>query len=323
MGSVLVGCPANQARSAKCQPASIVPCPGPASASALAPIRDRPPAASVTIPGLQRITPLRCVLRCAREHAQPGMRPERSVMPSERPAPNCASRDFSVGSRRTSLGSKGQSMKNYLDGGEAILEAFRKLKVDYIMSSPGSEWSPVWEALARQKLNKAAGPTFVESWHENVAVNMATGYTLMTGRPQAVLLHAAVGMLQGSMGVHGAHAERSADGGDVGRIELARRRPGPRHRAAVVRRAHRRRHRAVRRAGRQMGALGDQPLHALRKRGARRRNGAARAARAGLSQRAARTHAARLDAAARMRATCRPPRSCRRPPRTCSRSPTC
>jgi len=95
-------------------------------------------------------------------------------------------------------------MKNYLDGGEAILEAFRKLKVDYIMSSPGSEWSPVWEALARQKLNRAAGPTFVESWHENVAVNMATGYTLMTGRPQAVLLHAAVGMLQGSMGVHGA-----------------------------------------------------------------------------------------------------------------------
>jgi acetolactate synthase-1/2/3 large subunit len=95
-------------------------------------------------------------------------------------------------------------MKNYLDGGEAILEAFRKLKIDYIMSSPGSEWSPVWEALARQKLEKKAGPTFIESWHETLAVNMAAGYTLMTGRPQAVLLHAAVGMLQGSMGVHGA-----------------------------------------------------------------------------------------------------------------------
>src|SRR5258708_27695013 len=95
-------------------------------------------------------------------------------------------------------------MKNYLDGGEAILEAFRKLKIDYIMSSPGSEWSPVWEALARQKLDRKPGPTFVESWHETLAVNMATGYTLMTGRPQAVLLHAGVGMLQGSMGVHGA-----------------------------------------------------------------------------------------------------------------------
>src|SRR5258707_9666271 len=94
--------------------------------------------------------------------------------------------------------------RTYLDGGEAILEAFRKLKIDYIMSSPGSEWSPLWEALARQKLDNKAGPTFVESWHETLAVNMATGYTLVTGRPQAVLLHAGVGMLQGSMGVHGA-----------------------------------------------------------------------------------------------------------------------
>src|ERR1041385_5059209 len=72
------------------------------------------------------------------------------------------------------------------------------------MSSPGSEWSPVWEALARQKLENKAGPTFIESWHETLAVNMATGYTLITGRPQATLLHAGVGMLQGSMGVHGA-----------------------------------------------------------------------------------------------------------------------
>jgi acetolactate synthase-1/2/3 large subunit len=95
-------------------------------------------------------------------------------------------------------------MKNYLDGGEAILEAFRRLKIDYIMSSPGSEWSPIWEALARQKLENRAGPTFVESWHETLAVNMASGYTLITGRPQAVLLHAGVGVLQGSMGIHGA-----------------------------------------------------------------------------------------------------------------------
>jgi acetolactate synthase-1/2/3 large subunit len=95
-------------------------------------------------------------------------------------------------------------MKNYLDGGEAILEAFRKLKIDYIMSSPGSEWSPIWEALARQKVDNKAGPAFMESWHETLAVNMAAGYTLITGRPQAVLVHAAVGMLQGSMGVHSA-----------------------------------------------------------------------------------------------------------------------
>src|SRR5262249_18676029 len=95
-------------------------------------------------------------------------------------------------------------MKNYLDGGEAILEAFRKLKIDYIMSSPGSEWSPIWEALARQKIENKSGPTFIESWHETLAVNMAAGYTLMTGKMQAVLVHAGVGVLQASMGIHGA-----------------------------------------------------------------------------------------------------------------------
>ncbi len=49
-------------------------------------------------------------------------------------------------------------MKQYCDGGEAILEAFRSLGLDYIISSPGSEWSPVWEALARQKVNQQSVP---------------------------------------------------------------------------------------------------------------------------------------------------------------------
>ncbi|MGE0628821.1 MAG: thiamine pyrophosphate-binding protein [Hyphomicrobiaceae bacterium] len=90
-------------------------------------------------------------------------------------------------------------MKNYHDGGEAIMEAFRNLRVDYIMSSPGSEWSPVWEAMARQTVEKNHGPQFLDCWHENVAVDMAMGYTAMTGRMQAVLVHAGVGLMQGSM----------------------------------------------------------------------------------------------------------------------------
>ena len=45
-------------------------------------------------------------------------------------------------------------MPTTLDGGEAILEAFRNLGVEYIISSPGSEWAPVWEALARNRAGK-------------------------------------------------------------------------------------------------------------------------------------------------------------------------
>ena len=90
------------------------------------------------------------------------------------------------------------------DGGEAILEAFRNLDIDYIISSPGSEWSPVWEALARQKINETVGPTYINCWHETLAVDMAIGYTRVTGKIQAVLLHAGVGLLQGGVGIHGA-----------------------------------------------------------------------------------------------------------------------
>lgn len=98
-------------------------------------------------------------------------------------------------------------MKNTTtDGGEAIVQALRDLQIEYVFSSPGSEWAPVWEAFARQKVNKAAGPIFLNTSHELLAVDLAIGYTLITGRMQAVLLHASSGLLQGSMGIASALA---------------------------------------------------------------------------------------------------------------------
>jgi acetolactate synthase-1/2/3 large subunit len=91
-----------------------------------------------------------------------------------------------------------------LDGGEAILAACRDLDVDVIFSSPGSEWAPVWEALARQKRDGLGGPRYLDLMHETLAVAMATGYGLSTGRPQLVLLHTVPGLLQGACGIHGA-----------------------------------------------------------------------------------------------------------------------
>ena len=97
-------------------------------------------------------------------------------------------------------------MKNYQDGGEAILEAFRRLGADYVISSPGSEWAPFWEALARQKRDKLDGPAYIDCGHESIAVNMATAYTKITGRMQVVLLHAGAGIMQGTMAVDAAGA---------------------------------------------------------------------------------------------------------------------
>jgi acetolactate synthase-1/2/3 large subunit len=96
-----------------------------------------------------------------------------------------------------------------LDGGDAVLQAARDLGADYIFSSAGSEWAPVWEALARRDAADAGlaapgGPRYLDLAHETIAVAMATGYAGVTGRGQLVLLHAAAGLLQGANAIHGA-----------------------------------------------------------------------------------------------------------------------
>jgi acetolactate synthase-1/2/3 large subunit len=91
-----------------------------------------------------------------------------------------------------------------LDGGEAVLRAAADLGVDYIFSSAGSEWAPVWEALARRDAAGRTGPRYLDLTHETLAVAMATGYANVTGRGQVVLLHAAAGLLQGANAIHGA-----------------------------------------------------------------------------------------------------------------------
>ena len=167
------------------------------------------------------------------------------------------------------------ALTNQQDGGEAILEAFRNLHVDYVISSPGSEWPPVWEALARQKIGGAAGPTYIDCGHETLAVGVAVGYTQVTGRMQAVLLHAGAGLLQGAMGIQGARADEVPmlvmSGESLSYGELADFDPGNQwyRNLGVVGGPQR-----LVDADRQMGEPGAEPRDALPERGARRRNGA-------------------------------------------------
>ncbi|MER6086024.1 thiamine pyrophosphate-dependent enzyme [Streptomyces sp. NPDC001833] len=91
-----------------------------------------------------------------------------------------------------------------IDGGDAVVSALNAAGADYVFCSSGSEWAPVWEALARRHRDGEPAPRYLDLTHETVAVGMATGYGLVERRPQGVLLHAAPGLLQGSMAVHGA-----------------------------------------------------------------------------------------------------------------------
>jgi len=92
-------------------------------------------------------------------------------------------------------------------GAEAILRALGAMGVERIFASPGSDWAPLWEALARPH---AAGefPEYVSVRHEETAVAMASGYSKATGKLPAVVLHTTVGTLHATMALRIAKHER-------------------------------------------------------------------------------------------------------------------
>lgn len=92
--------------------------------------------------------------------------------------------------------------------GRAFLRAMERNGIDYVFSSPGSEWPPLWEALADRSEGGASKLQYINCRHEALAVTMAAGYTKATRKPQLVLLHASVGPLNAAMALRAAHQER-------------------------------------------------------------------------------------------------------------------
>ncbi len=93
-------------------------------------------------------------------------------------------------------------------GAEAMLDILRNYNIEYIFASPGSEWPPLWEQLAKQKAQQQPGPQYINTRHETLAIGMAMGYAKVTGRLPAVLLHTTVGALHGAMALRAAYHEQ-------------------------------------------------------------------------------------------------------------------
>ncbi len=76
---------------------------------------------------------------------------------------------------------------------EAFLRALADHGVDYFFCNPGTDFAPIVEAFSRASKTNAKVPKPVLVPHENLAVGMAHGAYLMTGKPQAVMVHTNVG----------------------------------------------------------------------------------------------------------------------------------
>jgi acetolactate synthase-1/2/3 large subunit len=86
---------------------------------------------------------------------------------------------------------------------EAYLSLLRQRGIDFLYIGAGTDSAPLVEAYARAKSegNPQAYPQPVVTTHENLAVGMAHGYTMVTGRPQAVMVHVSVGTANAACGL--------------------------------------------------------------------------------------------------------------------------
>ena len=76
---------------------------------------------------------------------------------------------------------------------EAYLELLAARGVEYLFANAGTDFAPIIEAYARRGAQGQARPRPMTVPHEVVAVGMAHGYAMVTGRPQAVMVHVIVG----------------------------------------------------------------------------------------------------------------------------------
>src|SRR5690606_23703277 len=91
-------------------------------------------------------------------------------------------------------------------GSDVMVDALRRLDLPYIALNPGSSYRGLHDSLVNYAGDEMQ---IIECPHEKIAVALAHGYAKASGRAMGVVLHDLVGLLQGTMGVYYAYADRT------------------------------------------------------------------------------------------------------------------
>lgn len=76
---------------------------------------------------------------------------------------------------------------------DLFLRALSAHGIDYFFANGGTDFAPIVEAFSRATVTGGAVPRPIVVPHENAAVAMAHGVYMVSGRPQAVMVHTNVG----------------------------------------------------------------------------------------------------------------------------------
>jgi len=83
--------------------------------------------------------------------------------------------------------------RNEPNAADALLAALDAHGIDYFFANAGTDFASIIEGFGRAFETGSPVPKPMAVPHENAAVAMAHGYYMVTGRPQAVMVHTSVG----------------------------------------------------------------------------------------------------------------------------------
>lgn len=81
--------------------------------------------------------------------------------------------------------------------------------IEYVFANAGTDFAPIIEALVAARKAGRPTPEFITVPHENVAISMAHGYFLATGKPAAVMVHVTVGTANALCGLMNAARDQA------------------------------------------------------------------------------------------------------------------
>ncbi|HWK55043.1 MAG TPA: thiamine pyrophosphate-requiring protein [Hyphomicrobiales bacterium] len=90
-----------------------------------------------------------------------------------------------------------------------FLQALLAQGIDQVFANAGTDFAPVIEALVHARRASLPTPRFLIVPHENVAISMAHGYFLATGKPAAVMVHVTVGTANALCGLMNAARDQA------------------------------------------------------------------------------------------------------------------
>ena len=103
-----------------------------------------------------------------------------------------------------------------------FLEGLNELGIEYLFCNLGTDHAPLVEELARWRKHGRRLPKTILCPHENVAIHMAAGYAMATGRGQGVMVHVDVGTANAGVGIHNLARARTPALVMAGRAEIGR-----------------------------------------------------------------------------------------------------